>query len=53
VRVHRDVVVTTGRENVEFAANGQRQQRRVTHVWERRGDGWQLVLRHATLIAAP
>jgi hypothetical protein len=51
VRVHDDVVVTTGTEDVEFAADGRPQRRRVTHVWERRGGGWQLVLRQATLVA--
>ncbi len=50
VRVHDDVVVTTCTEDVEFAADGRAQRRRVTHVWERRGDAWQLVLRQATLV---
>jgi len=50
VRAHDDVVVTTGTEDVEFAADGRAQRRRVTHVWERRGDTWQLVLRQATLV---
>jgi ketosteroid isomerase-like protein len=50
VRVHDDVVVTTGTEDVEYAADGRPQRRRVTHVWERRGDAWQLVLRQATLV---
>lgn len=48
-----EVVVTTGTENVEYASNGQKQQRRITQVWERAGSGWQLRLRHATLVAPP
>jgi hypothetical protein len=47
------VVITTGTESVEFAADGQRQQRRISQVWENNGDRWQLVLRQATLVAAP
>jgi ketosteroid isomerase-like protein len=53
VQSYGRVVVTTGTENVEYASNGQKQQRRVTQVWEQAGDGWQLVLRHATLVAPP
>jgi hypothetical protein len=53
VQPYGDVVVTTGTESVEYASNGQKQQRRVTQVWQRTGDGWQLVLRHATLVAPP
>lgn len=53
VREYRDVVVTWGTEDVEFATGaqaGQRQRRRVTQVWERDGGQWRLVQRHATLI---
>jgi uncharacterized protein (TIGR02246 family) len=53
---YADVVVTTGTETVvpaQVAANGQSQRRRITHVWERQGDGWRLRLRHATLVAPP
>jgi hypothetical protein len=46
-------VVATGTESVEFAATGEPQQRRITQVWQRVGDGWQLVLRQATLVAPP
>lgn len=53
VQPYGDVVVTTGTESVEYASNGQKQQRRVTQVWERAGDSWQLVLRHATLVTPP
>lgn len=53
VQVYGKVVVTTGTEDVEFASNGQKQQRRVTQVWQQAGDSWQLVLRHATLVAPP
>lgn len=53
VRPYGEVVVTTGTEDVEFTSTGQKQQRRVTQVWQRAGEGWQLVLRHATLVAPP
>lgn len=56
VRVYTDVVVTTGTEDVEYgpgAQAGQKQQRRVTQVWERNGDDWWLASRHATLVTAP
>ena len=54
VLVNGDVVVTVGTEDVQFAAGaqaGQHQQRRITQVWARRGEGWHLVRRHATLVA--
>jgi hypothetical protein len=54
--IYGDVVVTTGTESVEYgpgAQEGLKQQRRVTQVWQRNGGGWWLVLRHATLVAAP
>jgi hypothetical protein len=47
------VVVTTGTESVEFTADGRKQQRRISQVWENNGNAWQLVLRQATLIAPP
>jgi ketosteroid isomerase-like protein len=57
VRAHEDVVVTIGTEQVTFgggAQAGQKQQRRITQVWERNGEGgWHLVQRHATLVAPP
>ena len=56
VRVYGDVVVTTGTEEVEYGSGpqaGQKQQRRITQVWERDGDAWRLALRHATLVAPP
>lgn len=54
--IYGDVVVTTGTESVEYgpgAQQGLKQQRRVTQVWQRNGTGWWLVLRQATLVAAP
>ncbi|MDQ2641035.1 MAG: nuclear transport factor 2 family protein [Pseudomonadota bacterium] len=57
VTVRGDVAYTVGLETVVFGANvqgmqgaqaGQTVQRRVTHVWERQGGQWRLVLRHAT-----
>ncbi len=45
--------VGTGTESVVYAATGERQQRRITQVWQRNGRDWQLVLRQATLVAAP
>lgn len=54
--IYGDVVVTTGTESVEYgpgAQQGLQQQRRVTQVWQRNGAGWWLVLRQATLVAAP
>lgn len=51
IRAHGDLVVTRGTEEVEFggARAGQKQVRRITQVWERDGDAWRLVHRHATL----
>lgn len=46
-------VVTTGTESVEYAADGHPQQRRVTQVWQKNGNEWQLELRQATLINPP
>ena len=53
VRVHGDVVVSIGTEEVVFggARAGQTQLRRITQVWERAGEGWKLATRHATLVA--
>lgn len=54
--IYGDVVVTTGTESVEYgpgAQEGLQQQRRVTQVWQRNGEDWWLVLRQATLVAAP
>lgn len=45
--------VATGTENVEYAADGRRQQRRVTQVWQKQRGSWQLVLRQATLVTPP
>jgi len=51
VMVYGDrVAVATGTESVEYASDGRHQQRRVTQVWQRNGNDWQLVLRQATLI---
>jgi uncharacterized protein (TIGR02246 family) len=46
-------VVTTGTESVEYAADGRPQQRRVTQVWQKNGNEWQLELRQATLVSPP
>ncbi|HWL64015.1 MAG TPA: nuclear transport factor 2 family protein [Steroidobacteraceae bacterium] len=60
VTVRGDVAYTVGLETVVFGANvqglqgaqpGQKVQRRVTHVWERQGGQWRLVLRHASNVA--
>lgn len=55
VRVHGDVVVTSGTEEVTFGGEraGEKQLRRITHVWQREGDDWRLAARHATLVAPP
>lgn len=56
LRIHGDVVVSTGTEEVEIASGaqaGQKQQRRITQVWVRSGGGWRLSQRHATLVAPP
>jgi hypothetical protein len=51
VMVYGDrAAVATGTENVEYAADGRKQQRRVTQVWQNEGGTWQLVLRQATLV---
>lgn len=49
-------VVSTGIETVipgQGAQAGKQQQRRITQVWERAGNAWQLLLRQATLVAPP
>lgn len=62
VTVRGDVAYTVGLETVVFSADvqgmqgaqpGQTVQRRVTHVWERQGGQWRLVLRHASNVAPP
>jgi len=45
--------MATGTESVEYAADGRKQQRRVTQVWRRNGAEWQLLLRQATLVNPP
>jgi uncharacterized protein (TIGR02246 family) len=53
VTVYRDVVVTIGLETVvpaRGAQAGQQVKRRVTHVWQRQGAQWRLVLRQATVV---
>lgn len=48
-----DTVITIGLETVVMAAGpqaGQTVRRRITHVWHREGSGWQLKLRHATIV---
>mgnify|MGYP005816292555 CR=1 FL=1 len=60
VTVRGDVAYTVGLETVVFSADvqgmqgaqpGQTVQRRITHVWERQGGQWRLVLRHASNVA--
>jgi uncharacterized protein (TIGR02246 family) len=56
VRVHGDVVVTTGLETVVPNTGpqaGQQVRRRVTQVWKRDGGQWRLELRHATIVTTP
>jgi hypothetical protein len=56
LRTYDDVVVSMGTESVvplQGIQAGQTVRRRITHVWQRRQGRWQLVLRHATLVAAP
>lgn len=53
VSVYDDVVVSTGTEEVTFGSGaqaGQKQQRRITQVWEREGGTWRLAMRQATLV---
>lgn len=55
IKPYGKVVVSTGTESVEFGSGAQagtKQRRRITHVWEKQGKAWRLVLRHATLVAA-
>jgi uncharacterized protein (TIGR02246 family) len=56
VSVYGKAVVTTGLETVvpaQGAQAGQNVQRRITQVWEKSGNDWQLKLRHATVVTAP
>ena len=55
LRVQGDIVFSIGTEEVTFGGEraGQKQLRRITQIWERNGAGWQLALRHATLVAPP
>lgn len=48
-----NAVMATGTESVEYAADDRAQQRRVTQVWRKYGDRWQLLLRQATLVQPP
>lgn len=57
VSVNGNVAWSVGLETVVFARDalgaraGQTVQRRITHVWEKQGGQWRLVLRHATNVA--
>jgi hypothetical protein len=59
VSVTRDMAWSVGLETVVFARDalgaraGQTVQRRITHVWEKQGGQWRLVLRHATNVVPP
>lgn len=59
VAVNADVAWSVGLETVVFARDalgaraGQTVQRRITHVWEKQGGQWRLVLRHATNVVPP
>jgi uncharacterized protein (TIGR02246 family) len=56
VRVHGDVVVTTGLETVVPNTGpqaGQSVRRRITQVWRREGGQWRIELRHATIVTPP
>jgi hypothetical protein len=59
VTVRGETAWSTGIETVVFARDalgsraGQVVQRRITHVWEKQGGQWRLVLRHATNISSP
>ncbi len=52
LRVHGDIVVSTGTEEVTFGGEraGEKQLRRITQVWEHDGTTWRLAMRHATLV---
>lgn len=55
VRVASEVVITSGTERVEYGGEraGESQERRITQIWQRAGDSWQLGFRHATLVTPP
>lgn len=60
VSINGDVAWSVGLETVVFARDalgaraGQTVRRRITHVWEKQGGQWRLVLRHATnVVPAP
>jgi hypothetical protein len=59
VSVNGDVAWSVGLETVVYARDmqggvaGQTVQRRITHLWEKQGGQWRLVLRHATNVVPP
>lgn len=59
VHVNGSLAWSVGLETVVFARDalgaraGQTVQRRITHVWEKQGGQWRLVLRHATNVVPP
>ena len=54
VAVDGDVAISMGSEVVVPVGDrpdaGQRLSRRYTHVWQRTGDSWTLIARHANLV---
>lgn len=56
IRAHRDTVIVMGYECVTPTADsprgGLRIERRFTHVWIRRVEGWRLAARHANQLCA-
>lgn len=47
-----DYVVVMGQERLRESADGPERERRYTHLWQRRGDSWQLLARHANFMAS-
>lgn len=56
VRRFGDIVVVMGADRVVYAAPspaaGRTDSRRFTDIWERRGNDWRFVARHATIVAS-
>lgn len=56
IRFRGDIAIVMGSETVEPIGNaplaGQRVERRFTNIWEREGDTWRMIARHANNVTS-
>jgi ketosteroid isomerase-like protein len=45
-----DTVVVMGRDTVDGPPHGDLVDRRFTNIWQRQGDGWKMIARHAQIV---